>query len=213
MRRAVGGGRGEVLDVFRLRPARAHVVERRAFLAGVGERQARKAARRHHHQRRAERAGMEAVSDRQPFAAGLPFARRHRFVRDEQIVQPAGAGQADLVGGVEHACRRAQQVARVTERERLQERLRRQAAPAAEQMMQIGGGDAGGVGDGFDLGLRAPIAADMGDGAAHDVIIGRRGRRAGRGRESGRTRSGFDGHVMQLFRAASQRQTTRFLPS
>ena len=81
---------------------------------------------------------MEAVGDGEPFAAGFPFARRHRLVRDEQIVQPAGAGQADLVGGVEHARRGAQQLARVVERERLQERLRRQPAPAAEQMMQIG---------------------------------------------------------------------------
>ena len=41
--------------------------------------------------------------------------------------------------------------------------------------MQIGGADAGGFGDGVDLGLRAPMAADMGDGAAHDVVVGRRG--------------------------------------
>ena len=45
--------------------------------------------------------------------------------------------------------------------------------------MQIGGVDAGGVGDGLDLRLRAPIAADMGDGAAHDVVIRRRGRQRG----------------------------------
>ena len=49
--------------------------------------------------------------------------------------------------------------------------------------MQFGRRDAGGIGDGFDFGLRAPIAADMGDGAAHDVVIGGRGlqpRRSGR---------------------------------
>jgi len=39
---------------------------------------------------------------------------------DEQIVQPAGAGQADLVGGVEHARGIAQQGARAVERERLE---------------------------------------------------------------------------------------------
>ena len=50
--------------------------------------------------------------------------------------------------------------------------------------MQIGGGDAGGVGDGVDLGLRAPVAADMRDGAAHDVVIGRRCRQR---REAGET--------------------------
>ena len=100
-----GGGGREVLDVARLRPARAHVLERRAFLAGVGEREAGQPARRDHHQRHAERAGVEAVADGEAFAAGLPFARRHRLVRDEQIVQPAGAGQADFVGGLQHARR------------------------------------------------------------------------------------------------------------
>ena len=172
-------GRGEVLDIFCPRPARAHVAQRRALLAGVGEREAGEAARRRHHQRGAERRRMKAVGDGEAFAAGLPFARRHRFVGDEQIVQPAGAGQADLVGGVEHACRGTQQVARVAQRERLQEGLRRQPAPAAEQMMQVGRRDAGGVGDRLDLGLRAPIAADMGDGAAHHVVIGRRGGQRG----------------------------------
>ena len=38
--------------------------------------------------------------------------------------------------------------------------------------MQFGRRDAGGFGDGFDLGLLAPVAADMADGLAHDVIIG-----------------------------------------
>ena len=93
---------------------------------------------------------------------------------DEQIVQPAGAGQADFVGGVEHARGVAQQLPRAVERERLQERLRRQPGPAAEQVMQFGRRDAGGLGDGFDFGLLAPMAADMADGAAHHVVIGGR---------------------------------------
>ena len=38
--------------------------------------------------------------------------------------------------------------------------------------MQLGRGDAGGLGDGLDFGLLAPMAADMADGAAHHVIIG-----------------------------------------
>ena len=118
----------------------------------------RKPARRRHHQRGAERRGMEAVGDRQAFAAGLPFAGRHRLVGDEQVVQPARAGQADLVGGVEHARGIAQQLARAVERQRLQERLRRQPGPAAEQVMQFGRRDAGGFGDLLDLGLRAPVA-------------------------------------------------------
>ena len=121
---------------------------------------------------------MKAEINRQAFAAGFPFARRHRFVGHEQIVQAAGAGQPDLISGVEHARGIAQQLPRAVERERLQERLRRQPGPAAEQVMQFGRRDAGGFGDGFDLGLLAPMAADMADGAAHDVVIGgRRGQR------------------------------------
>ena len=37
--------------------------------------------------------------------------------------------------------------------------------------MQFGRRDLGGFGDGLDIRLVAPIAADMGDGAAHDVVI------------------------------------------
>ena len=92
-------------------------------------------------------------------------------MRDEQIVQPAGAGQADFVGRIEHACGIAQQLARAVERERLQKRLRRQPGPAPEQMMQLGGCDAGRFGDRLDLGLLAPMPADMRDGAAHDVVV------------------------------------------
>ena len=38
--------------------------------------------------------------------------------------------------------------------------------------MQFGRRDAGGFGDLFDLRLVAPMAADVGDGAAHDVVVG-----------------------------------------
>ena len=107
------------------------------LLARIGEGEAGKPAVGRHDQRRAERRGMEAVARSQALAAGLPFARRHRLVGDEQVVQPAGAGQADFVGGVEHARRIAQQLARAVERHRLQEGLRRQPGPAAEQVMQL----------------------------------------------------------------------------
>ena len=40
--------------------------------------------------------------------------------------------------------------------------------------MQLGRGDARGLGDGLDLGLLAPVAADMADGAAHHVVVGGR---------------------------------------
>src|SRR5512147_1770513 len=59
----------------------------------------------------------------------------------------------------------------MVERERLQECLRRQPAPASEQVMQVGCGYAGGVRDDIDFGLGAPVSADMRNGAAHDVVI------------------------------------------
>ncbi len=94
-------------------------------------------------------------------------------------METAGARQPDFVGSVEHAGRGAQQSACTVERQRLEERFRRQPAPATKQMMQLRRRNAGGVGDGFDLGLGAPVAADMSDGAADDVVILRGGRQFG----------------------------------
>ena len=37
--------------------------------------------------------------------------------------------------------------------------------------MQRGRGDAGGVRDGLDFGLLAPVIADIADGAAHHLVI------------------------------------------
>ena len=39
--------------------------------------------------------------------------------------------------------------------------------------MQLGRRDAGGFRDGVDLRLGAPVLGDVGDGAAHDVVVGR----------------------------------------
>ena len=81
---------------------------------------------------------------------------------DEQVVQPAGAGQSDFVSRVEHARGIAQQLAGAVERERLQKSFRRQPGPAPEQVVQFGRRHACGFGDGVDLGLLAPMAADDG---------------------------------------------------
>ena len=86
-------------------------------------------------------------------------------------MQPPRAGQADLVGGVEHARGLAQQLASVVKGQRLQERLGGEAGPAAEQVMQFVGRDAGGMGDRLDLGLGAPVLGDIGDGAADDAVV------------------------------------------
>ena len=114
---------------------------------------------------------MIAIVQREPFAAGLPFAGRHRLVGDEQVVQPARPGEPHFISSVEHGGGGAQQRARAVERDRLQEGFRRQARPAAEQMMQLGRGDADRVRDLLDLGLLAPLLRDEADGLADDVVV------------------------------------------
>ena len=59
----------------------------------------------------------------------------------------------------------------MVERDRLEERLGSEAGPAAEQVMQLVGRDAGGMGDRLDLGLGAPMLGDIGDGAADDAVV------------------------------------------
>ena len=161
-----------VLGIFRLRPAPAHVGERGFLLAGIGEREPAQSAFARHHQRRAERAGVQTIENRQALAAGFPFTRRHRFMRHEQIVQSPRPRKPDFIGGIEHACGVAQKLPRLVECKRLQERFRRQPRPAAKQVMQVGGGDACGFRDLIDFRLRAPVSADMRDGAAHDIVVG-----------------------------------------
>jgi hypothetical protein len=65
---------------------------------------------------------VEPVADLKPRAAGLEIARAHRFVGDEQIMQPPGAGQAEFVAGVEQRqAFVAEQPARMVQRDGLEE--------------------------------------------------------------------------------------------
>src|SRR5262245_30964479 len=127
---------------------------------------------------------MEPVSDGQAFTARLPFAGRHRFVGDEQVVKPARTRQADLVSGVEDACRGAQKFARAVKRKCLQKSFWRQSAPATKQVMQVGRGYAGRMSDRVDLRLGSPVPANMRDRAAHNVVVRGRSRKR---RELGET--------------------------
>ncbi len=118
--------RALVLNQARSRPAPRHVGARGLAIPVVDETETRHAARRCDHDRLAERRGVEAVSERQIVAAIV--ARRQRLVGDEQVMQPARAGQADVIGRVEHARRIAQELPRPLDGDRLQERFRRQPA-------------------------------------------------------------------------------------
>ena len=94
---------------------------------------------------------------------------------DEQIVQPARAGKPGVQRGVEHAGGIAQQALGVIQRQRLHEGLWRETGPAAEQMVQFIGRDAGGIRHRFDGRLRAPVLRDESDGAPHRIIVAQRG--------------------------------------
>ena len=112
---------------------------------------------------------MEAVGERQivpPVVAG-----RQRFVGDEQVMQPARAGEADVVGGVEHGRRIAQELARPLDGDRLQERLRRQPGPALEDVLEVRGGEADMPGDRLDRRLLAIAGRDELDRALDRRVI------------------------------------------
>ena len=87
-----------------------------------------RAARRRRSPRRTARGGSRSEDEVvAPIVAG-----RQRLVGDEEVVQPARAGEADVIGRVEHGRRIAQKFARALDGDRLQERLRRQPGPALE---------------------------------------------------------------------------------
>ena len=56
----------------------------------------------------------------------------------EQIMQPTGAGQSDLIGGIEHTGGIAQQLSGVIDRKRLKEGFRAEASPPHEQALEMG---------------------------------------------------------------------------
>ena len=174
MRLATIAVRALVFHISGARPAALHVVERRAFLAVIGEGEACEPAFRRHHERTAEWRRMESEVDRRCLRRPTSI-RPATWLRGSRTDRAGGPGRtAHFVAGIEHACGVAQQLPRAVERERLQERLRRQSGPAAEQVMQFGRCDAGRLGNGFDFGLLTPMAADMADGLAHHVVVGGR---------------------------------------
>ena len=169
MRRASVAVAASSCNVFGLRPAPHHVGERRLFAALVGEGEAGEPVFRRHDERRAERRGVEAVADDEPFAARAIAAGRHRLVRDEEVVQPARAGEPDLVGGVEHGRGLLQQRARMVERQRLQEGLRRKPGPAREELLQPRRLHADLCGDRLERRLVAPVRGDVFDHLTDDA--------------------------------------------
>jgi len=116
---------------------------------------------------------VEAVGHLQTVAAALVVARRHGLVRDEQIVQPAAAGQADLVGRVEHAGRASQQVACVVDGDRLYEFLGTEPAPALEQLLAMGRAEPEMRSQLVERWLLGPGLGQKGNGATDKRVVAR----------------------------------------
>ena len=95
---------------------------------------------------------------------------------DEEIVQPAGAGHADLERGFEQRHALVEQFSRVVERDGLQESLRRQAGPAGEQLLQRGRRLADIRGQRLQRRLVAIVEADLLDDAADGFVVAALGR-------------------------------------
>ncbi len=171
--RGVGRRRFAILEIFRIRPAAGHVLETGPFLARIGKGAASKATIGHHDQRKPEGRGVETVTDRQPAALGLPFAGRHGLMGDEQIVQAARPGHANLDRGFEQRqILFAQQPLGMIQRYGLQECLGRQAGPASEGLLQLRRRLAEPCGNGFEGGLLAIIQRQKLDNPAHRLVIG-----------------------------------------
>ena len=119
---------------------------------------------------------MVTVADGEAIAARLVVAGRHRLVGDEEIVQAAGTGHAELERRFEQRHALVEQFSRVIERHRLQEGFRRQAGPAGEELLQPGRGLADIVRQCLQRRLVAVVEADLLDDAAHGLVVASCGR-------------------------------------
>src|SRR5581483_10682192 len=135
----------------------------------------------------AERRGVEAIGHLQPLAAALVVAGRHGLVRDEEIVQTAGARQAHLERGVEHAGGACEQAAGVVDRDGLYELLGGEPTPALEKLMAVRRAQLQMLGEPLEGGLLGPGCGKEGDGAPDELVVARAvdGERGGSVRRGG----------------------------
>jgi hypothetical protein len=124
------------------------------------------------HQALAELAGVKTVGDGQPGAAVFEFARRHRFHRHEEVVEAAGAGEAGVVGRVEHAVRLRQQLLRVLDSQKLEKALRADAGPTSEDALQVAGAETQRGGKLIQVRLGRVMGFQVFDGGGHQRIVG-----------------------------------------
>ena len=143
------------------------------FGVRVCEAQGADAARGQTDQARAEGARVHAIDDVDAGAAALEGTGAHRLAGDEEIVQPAGAGKARVVGGVEDGGRVGEPRLRVVEGQELAEALGRNPRPTPEQALEMPGTQADLPRHVAELRLIAKMALQPGDrGLDPGVVAG-----------------------------------------
>ena len=119
----------------------------------------------------AKRGGMDAVGDLQPLAAVLVLAGRHRLGVHEQVVQPARAGKARLVGDGQQVAGLRQQGFDVLLGQVLQEALGADAHPAREQALEVVLAQRHALGHLAQGGLALVVRLQVADGLLDALVI------------------------------------------
>ena len=114
---------------------------------------------------------MEAVGDGEPRPCGLELAGGHRLAGHEQIVQPAGAGQAGIEGRIQQIGGLREQLLHVLLGQKLQEPLGADADPAAEKALEVKLAQADVAGDFLQFGLPVEVGFDVRDGFFDAVVV------------------------------------------
>ena len=213
---APGERRGDVARPRRIRPSASAPSCRRAPRPGRRRRRSRARrgrarSRRGSPRRRARGGSRSACVSPAPPALKSPGVIAS-WVTKRSCRRP-GPGEADLVGRVEHARRVGEQRLGVVERDRLQEGLRREPAPAPEEVVHMGRREADMLGDRFERGLVAPALRDEGDDAPHALVVaGRAVRQLEGGRFDGDVAEGVEHGVCPLIRDLSRKRAPRRHP-
>ncbi len=151
-----------------------HVGERRlAAAVRLGEGQAAEAPRRDHEQALAERRGRQAPAQLQPFAAPARLARRHRFVGDEQVVQPRRSRQPGVQGGAQHALAGVQAASGLGVGQGRHEGLGADPGPAGEDALEMEGRQPHHRRRLVEAGMGAPALGQPGQRLFHAMVVAR----------------------------------------
>src|SRR5690606_22382252 len=161
------GSRPSVLVVAleqRARPARSQRVLGCRFFSRVHERKMAEPARCRGQNRTPEGRIAEAEPDGGALTLELELTGCHRIQRDDEIVQPAGAGKADVVRRLQNGSLACQCTTRGSPGHEGQVLLGRDPGPATEQAVEMKLRQPGLRGDLLEAGLLAIVLVDERDG-------------------------------------------------